>query len=637
MNASAKRTIRLGLTVGLSLGAIVGIVGCAEQMDDTEGNNAAVASENGFNLNGFQINGFNTNGFTMNGFGSNGFTLNGSTTNGFTLNGFGMNGFNLNGFNLNGFNTNGWTSNGFQLNGFSLNGLENTGGGLSSTSGLMTTAGGREFVKYMVKVAYPAGARLTKQDNAVPPNSYDFDGALGVAPELEYGQCDLACQERVTAAMLAHVNNSGLHVGIWLVGPDNGIGWATSPDYPYQEAGYFGNIFAPNPHGNYCAGANLGGGASKGRLGSTIGSSILASPYGTQWDGVSNQNVPVFCANGSNNYCTMSGGGFSSCQDSSPQTPYSGGHSWSHVVTVWRNFEPTQLYKICSKSGKCLGVVGGSTTSGANVEQKNYTGALGQGWQILQVSPGNYKIVNRTSGMVMDLNGAQVVQRPYTGASSQIFPLTYINGEPGRANLKMASITNGAQLMGYAYNAGTGNDAPVQAVTGFPSGDGSPDFARWSFIPIGLATFDPGRYNRLIPQHATGMSIDVPYASTTNGTALQIYSTWNGDPQKFIVADAGNGNVKFTMKLNTNKCIGPRANGTTAQTILEVQDCGAGNWNQAWMSSEQGAGSGIFVYRNAAAPSMCMDVSGGGTNNGAQMILYWCNGGLNQQYKVLAQ
>jgi hypothetical protein len=77
-----------------------------------------------------------------------------------------------------------------------------------------------------------------------------------------------------------------------------------------------------------------------------------------------------------------------------------------------------------------LGVVGGSTTSGANVEQKNYTGALGQGWQILQVSPGNYKIVNRTSGMVMDLNGAQVVQRPYTGASSQIFPLTYINGEP---------------------------------------------------------------------------------------------------------------------------------------------------------------------------------------------------------------
>jgi hypothetical protein len=103
------------------------------------------------------------------------------------------------------------------------------------------------------------------------------------------------------------------------------------------------------------------------------------------------------------------------------------------------------------------------------------------------------------------------------------------------------------------------------------------------------------------------------------------------------VADAGNGNVKFTMKLNTNKCIGPRGNGTTAQTILEVQDCGAGNWNQAWMSSEQGAGSGIFVYRNAAAPSMCMDVANAATGNGGQMICTGANGGLNQQYKVLAQ
>jgi len=34
VNASAKRTIRLGLTVGLSLGAIVGIVGCSDQMDE---------------------------------------------------------------------------------------------------------------------------------------------------------------------------------------------------------------------------------------------------------------------------------------------------------------------------------------------------------------------------------------------------------------------------------------------------------------------------------------------------------------------------------------------------------------------------------------------------------------------------
>jgi hypothetical protein len=636
MNASAKRTIRLGLTVGLSLGAIVGIVGCAEQMDDIEGDNAAVASENGFVLNGYAINGYTTNGFTNNGYAMNGFTLNGFTQNGFALNGYAMNGFTNNGYAINGFTNNGFTNNGFALNGFTLNGLENSVSGLLSNAGLMTTPGGREFVKYMVKVAYPNGAHFTKQDNAVPPNTYTFDGSLGVAPELQYGTCDLACQERVSAAMLAHINNSGLHVGIWLTGPDTGIGWDGSPDYPYQEAAYFGNMFAPNPHGNYCAGKNLGGGASKGRLGnSVVTSNIPASPFGTQWDGVSNQNVPVFCANGSNNYCTASGTGFSSCQDTSPQAPYSSGHAWTHVVTVWRNFEPTQLYKICNKSNKCLGVVGGSTTSGANVEMRGYTAALGQTWQILQVNPGQYKVVNRTSGMVMDLNGAQVVQRPFVaGTNSQLLPISYIASEPGRANLKMVSITNGAMLMG--QNGASNDGTLVQAVTGYPADAGSPDTARWAFIPIGLATFDPGRYNRLIPQHAQTKSMDVCYASTTNGTCVQIYDTWNGDPQKFIVSDAGNGNVRFTMKLNTNKCIGPRSNGTTAGTVLEVQDCN-GSFNQAWMSSEQGAGSGIFAYRNAAAPGLCMDVNGANANNGAALIMYYCTGAANQLWKVLAQ
>ena len=53
-------------------------------------------------------------------------------------------------------------------------------------------------------------------------------------------------------------------------------------------------------------------------------------------------------------------------------------------MTVYRNFESTQLYKICSKSsGKCLGVVGGSTATGANVEQRTYAGLAGQTWNYI--------------------------------------------------------------------------------------------------------------------------------------------------------------------------------------------------------------------------------------------------------------
>jgi hypothetical protein len=337
MNASARRTIGLGLTVGLSLGAIVGMVGCSDQADElTPEEAAALQSENGFNFNGFAFNGFSFNGFSFNG--------------------FSYNGFNYNGMSFNGMNYNGMAYNGMSYNGMAFNGLS-TSGGLSTTAGLMTTEGGRQFINYLVKIAYPAGHSLTKTDQY--GKSYTFQGSLGVAPEVESGVCDLNCQEKLSGALLAHVNNSGLHVGIWLVGPDNGIGWGTSPDFPYQEGTYFGNLFAQNMPGNYCAGKNLAAGDAKGRLGNPFGNNgaIMNSPYGWQYDGASGQNVPSYCSG----FCTAQNDGFSSCPDGSPQAPYSAGHAWTHPVTVYRNFEPTMLYRICNRAtGKCLGVVNGS-------------------------------------------------------------------------------------------------------------------------------------------------------------------------------------------------------------------------------------------------------------------------------------
>src|SRR4051794_14006005 len=291
MNASAKRTIRLGLTVGLSLGAIVGIVGCADQMDELNPDEAAaLQSENGFNFNGMAFNGFSFNGFSFNG--------------------FSYNGMNFNGMAFNGMNYNGMAYNGMSYNGMTFNGLSTTGG-LSSTSGMMTTEGGRDFINYMVKVGYPQGHSLTARDQF--GNPYTFQGALGVAPEIEFGACDVDCQEKLSAALLAHVNNSGLHVGIWLVGPDPGIGWGSSPNFPFQEAAYFGNLFGGNMPGNYCSGKNMGAGDSKGRLGSPFGNNdaIMNAPYLWTWDNSSSQNVPQACVQAGETRCTVQNEGFS--------------------------------------------------------------------------------------------------------------------------------------------------------------------------------------------------------------------------------------------------------------------------------------------------------------------------------------
>ena len=560
MNASAKRTIRLGLTVGLSLGAIVGIVGCADQTDGLNPDEqAALQSENGFNFNGFAFNGFSFNGFSFNG--------------------FSYNGMNFNGMAFNGMNYNGMSYNGMSYNGFSFNGLSTTGG-LSSTSGLMTTEGGRQFVNYMVKIGYPSGHSLTAYDQYNKP--YTFQGALGVAPEIEFGICDVDCQEKMSAALLAHVNNSGLHVGLWLVGPDNGIGWGSSPDFPFQEAAYFGNLFAGNMPGNYCSGKNMGAGDSKGRLGSPFGNNnaIMNAPYLWTWDNSSSQNVPQSCVAAGQTRCTVQNEGFSSCWD--PGT----NRAWNHVVTVYRNFEPTMLYKICNKNGgKCLGVVNGATGN-ANVEQRTYSGAAGQTWIIAQTSSGLYKIINKSSGLSLDVSGSQVVQRPY---SSQAFPISYFADQSGFGNLKLNG-SNNVMWTNWSTNDGT-------LVGTVESGQASADAAKWSFTAVGPIALDPGKSYKLSPKHAPTKTIDLANDSTATGTAVQEYDSWGGDNQKLVLRDAGKGNIKLTPKTTPNKCLGPKGHAKTAGTKLEVQDCNGGD-DQAFITGETAAGSGVFMLKD---------------------------------------
>jgi hypothetical protein len=582
--------------VGLSFGAIVGIVGCSDQTDSVEGDQSlAVQSENGFNFNGMAFNGFNFNGFSFNG--------------------MSYNGFNFNGMSFNGMNYNGMSYNGMSFNGMSFNGLS-TAAGLSSTAGLMTTEGGRQFIDYMVKIGYPAGHSLTKKDQY--GNSYTFQGSLGVAPEIETGTCNMDCQEKLSGALLAHVNNSGLHVGIWLVGPDNGIGWGSSPSFPYQEGTYFGNLFAQNMPGNYCSGKNMAAGDTKGRLGSPFGnnSSVMNAPYGWIYDASSYQNVPQYCAG----FCTPQNEGFSSCSDPNPAAPYTAGHVWKHPVTVYRNFESTMLYTICNKaSGKCLGVAGGSKTSGANIEQRSYTGAAGQTWQIIPVT-GGYKIINKTSGMSLDVSGTQAVQKPYT---NQTWPLTYLPSEPGFANVAL-STNPGAVIWG---NWASTDGALAQTITGQSTSDTS----KWRFTAVGPIAIDPGMPYKLAPKSAPTKAVDVCNDSQTNGTCVQQYDAYGGAAQKLVLKDSGKGNVKLTMKDNNNKCLGPKGHALAAGTKLEVQDCNGGN-DQAWITGETAAGSGTFMLKNVGAPGLCLDVTGGGSANGAAMQIMTCTAQNNQLF-----
>ena len=388
-----------------------------------------------------------------------------------SVNGLTANGFRMNGLTLNGFRMNGLSLNGFRMNGLSMSGLSYPDG-LSSTTGLMTTSGGREVVQYMIKCAYPDGQKLVKQDQY--GTSYTFYGSIGIAPELAAGPCDLDCQEKISACMLAHVNNSGQHIAIWMVGPDPGVGWGGSDKYPYQEGAYFGNIFTDPWQGYYCAGADMASGEVPGRLGTPMASNVYVDRYGG--NGLCKQPTA----------CTVTNEGYTNCADPMPIAPYAPGHRWTHVITVWRNFEVTQMYKICNAySGKCLGVAGGSTAEGAAVEQRTFSGAAGQTWQILQVSSGLFKVLNVNSGKALDVSGTQIVQKTYTGSSSQWLPIKYIKDRAGYAKLVASSNAKS----GYCVSSGN-EGAPVTLGTNLGT-----DYGRWTFTavgPISAAAADQG-------------------------------------------------------------------------------------------------------------------------------------------------
>ena len=218
------------------------------------------------------------------------------------------------------------------------------------------------------------------------------------------------------------------------------------------------------------------------------------------------------------------------------------------------------------------------------------------------------------------MSGTQVVQRPY---ASQAFPINYFADQSGFGNLKLNGASN------VMWTNWSTNDGAL--VTTIESGQASADAAKWSFTAVGPVALDPGKSYKLAPKHAPTKTIDIANGSTTNGTAVQEYDSWGGPGQKLVLKDAGKGNVKLTMKANTNKCLGPKGHAKTAGTKLEVQDCNGGD-DQAFITGETAAGSGVFMLKVVGAPGLCVDVAGAGTANGTAMDIYPCTGADNQLF-----
>jgi len=119
------------------------------------------------------------------------------------------------------------------------------------------TPQGREQLKYLVNCALPADVTVIA---SAGEQRYALPGAMGLAPAWATRPLTPSEQRRVSACMLARTNLFGVPVQISM---RSDAADATKSleadagerrDYPFFEAGFFGNLFQEQPEGYVCTG-----------------------------------------------------------------------------------------------------------------------------------------------------------------------------------------------------------------------------------------------------------------------------------------------------------------------------------------------------------------------------------------------
>ncbi|MDQ0934773.1 extracellular catalytic domain type 1 short-chain-length polyhydroxyalkanoate depolymerase [Streptomyces turgidiscabies] len=125
--------------------------------------------------------------------------------------------------------------------------------------------------------------------------------------------------------------------------------------------------------------------------------------------------------------------------------------------------------------------------------------------------------------------------------------------------------------------------------------------------------------------HAVGASkcLDVPNASTTAGTQLQIRDCQGGAGQ--LWTRTGSGQLTVTIS-GTTLCLDAYNHQTTAGTKAVTWPCNGGA-NQQWNLNAEGTVTGV-------QSGLCLDVTGVSTANGAPVQLWTCSGGTNQKWNL---
>ncbi len=117
----------------------------------------------------------------------------------------------------------------------------------------------------------------------------------------------------------------------------------------------------------------------------------------------------------------------------------------------------------------------------------------------------------------------------------------------------------------------------------------------------------------------SGLCVDVPGASQTNGTQVALWDchgqadqTWTASPTGQLTVYGG------------AKCLDVKGGATAGGTAVQIYDCNHSAAQQWTVNSD-----GTVVNPNSGA---CLDATGGGTTTGTKLQIWTCDGGPNQTW-----
>ncbi|MEV0785984.1 endo-1,4-beta-xylanase [Streptomyces sp. NPDC050423] len=110
--------------------------------------------------------------------------------------------------------------------------------------------------------------------------------------------------------------------------------------------------------------------------------------------------------------------------------------------------------------------------------------------------------------------------------------------------------------------------------------------------------------------------LDVPNASTNDGTQLQLWDCGSSTSQQWAATGSGE------LRVYGDKCLD--AAGTSNGSKVQIFSCWGGD-NQKWRVNSDGSIVGV-------QSGLCLDAVGAGTANGTQIQLYSCSNGSNQRW-----